>query len=51
MPMFLQSMFGRWRAMRKRRRANRDLREAFDRLDNHLLRDSGGGSGLRFPRL
>ncbi|TPM25790.1 DUF1127 domain-containing protein [Mesorhizobium sp. B2-2-2] len=41
MPVFLQSTFGRWRTIRRRRRAARDLRAALFELNEHLLRDAG----------
>ncbi|MDP2331320.1 MAG: DUF1127 domain-containing protein [Reyranella sp.] len=41
MSMFLQSMFGRWRAMRRRHRAEHDLRTALFELNDHLLKDIG----------
>jgi uncharacterized protein YjiS (DUF1127 family) len=46
MSMILQSIFGRWRAMRRRHRTERDLRDALFELNDHLLRDVG----LRRPR-
>lgn len=41
MPMFMQSMFGRWRALRKRHHAERDMRAALFELNDHLRRDIG----------
>ena len=41
MSMLLQSMFGRWRAMRRRHHAERDLRAALFEINDHLLKDIG----------
>lgn len=41
MPISQQSLFGRWREMRRRRHAERQLRAALAELDDHLLRDIG----------
>ena len=41
MPVLIRSMAGRWRSMRRRRRAERALRNALLELDDHLLRDIG----------
>ncbi|MHA6688255.1 hypothetical protein [Mesorhizobium sp. A556] len=46
MSIFLQPTFERWRAMRRRHRAERDLRDALFELNDHLLRDLG----FRHPR-
>ena len=47
MPVLIRSMLGRWRTMRQRRRAARELRSALLELDGHLLRDIG----LHRPRV
>ena len=44
MSIFKQTMFGRWREIRRRHRAQRDLRAALRDLEDRLLRDIG------FPR-
>jgi uncharacterized protein YjiS (DUF1127 family) len=36
-----QSLFGRWREMRRRHHAERQLHVALAELDDHLLRDIG----------
>jgi hypothetical protein len=46
MPIFMQSMFGRWWVMRRHHRDERDLRDALFEFNDHLLRDAG----LRRPR-
>jgi uncharacterized protein YjiS (DUF1127 family) len=52
MSMFLQPLFGRWRAMRRRHRAERDLRDALFDLNDHLLSDVGLGrpGAARYPQ-
>jgi uncharacterized protein YjiS (DUF1127 family) len=44
--MFKHSAWARWRVMRRRRRADRNLVEACRHLDDHLLKDIG----LKRPR-
>jgi uncharacterized protein YjiS (DUF1127 family) len=51
MSMFLQSIFGRWRVMRRRLRAERDLRNALFELNDHLLRDVGLRRPGSIPKL
>lgn len=41
MSMIMHSTLARWRVMRRRRRADRELREALHRLDDRLLEDIG----------